>query len=409
MPRSADKSTALWVLKRLRRSGHTALLAGGCVRDMLLGLRPTDYDIATDATPPQVRRLFSHVLLVGARFGVAVVVHRGRHVEVATFRSDVSYSDGRRPDAVTFSTPRDDALRRDFTINGMFHDPIADEVIDYVGGRKDLKSGIIRAIGRPGDRFAEDYLRLIRAVRFAARFGFSIDPATASAVRKHATKIASVSGERICDELSKMLSRPSAGKGLELCHSLGLARAMLPELFARPARWDQAAERVAAMAADKDAVLAIGSLLAGLEPATIRDIVRRWGAPNALRDASCFFARHLSGWTVAGDLPLCDFKRLLAAEHYSRLRKLWRFEERRKTGGDALCRRIARRANGIRPDRIAPPPLVTGADLLAMGLQQGPKLGRILRTLYDDQLNEHLRSRPAAMRKAREIVLQQEG
>ena len=246
MPRSADKSTALWVLKRLRTHGYGALFAGGCVRDMLLGLRPTDYDIATAATPDEVRRLFPHVLLVGARFGVAVVVHRGRHVEVATFRSDVSYSDGRRPDAVKFSTPKDDALRRDFTINGMFHDPIANEVIDYVGGRKDLTAGIIRAIGRPSERFAEDYLRLIRAVRFAARFGFRIDRATASAVRKYAPKIASVSGERICDELSKMLSHPSAGRGLELCHSLGLAQAMLPELFAGDALWNVAVERVGA-------------------------------------------------------------------------------------------------------------------------------------------------------------------
>ena len=371
---------------------------------MLLGLRPSDYDIATDATPPEVRRLFPHVLLVGARFGVAVVVRRGRHVEVATFRSDVSYSDGRRPDGVRFSTPRQDALRRDFTINGMFHDPVADKVIDYVGGRRDLKAGLIRTIGRPGDRFREDYLRLIRSVRFAARFGFRIEAATAAAVRRHAAKVASVSGERICDELSKMLSRATAGRGLRMCRSLKLAQALLPELFAAPAAWDRAADRVDALAAAGDAVLATGALLADLEPATIRQITRRWGAPNALRDALCFFARHLDDWSAAAEMTLCDFKRLVAAEHFSRLRKLWRFEERRRTGRSVQSRRIARRIAGIPPSRIAPPPLVTGADLLAMGLEEGPKVGRALRTLYDAQLNEQLKTRSAALRKAREIV-----
>jgi len=214
MAKPATKSTALWVLRRLRSAGFQALLAGGCVRDMLLGVRSVDYDVATDATPRQVKRLFRHVLLVGAKFGVAMVIHRGRKVEVTTFRSDLSYSDGRRPDAVRFSTARQDAQRRDFTMNGMFYDPVADEVVDYVGGRKDLKAGIVRTIGRPDKRFAEDYLRMLRAVRFAVGLGFRIDPATAAAVRKHARGISAISGERIFDELNKMLSRDSAGEAL---------------------------------------------------------------------------------------------------------------------------------------------------------------------------------------------------
>ena len=374
------------------------------MRDMLLGQRPSDYDVATDATPQQVRRLFRRVLLVGARFGVAIVVRRGRHVEVATFRSDVSYSDGRRPDAVRFSSAREDALRRDFTINGMFHDPLTDRVIDYVGGRKDLTDGVIRTIGKPDDRFREDYLRLIRAVRFAARFRFRLDRATAAAIRKHARKICGVSGERIFDELSKILARRSGAEGLRACHSLGLARPILPELFRSPESWGRAMDRVESVAAGKDTLLALGALLADLLRADIRKIVRRWGASNAISEALCFFSAHLQDWPVAAALPLCDFKRLLGGEHFGRLLKLWRFEERKATGRVVQSRRITRRARGIPEDRIAPAPFVTGADLLALGMTEGPALGRILHALYDAQLNEELRTRSAALREAHRLM-----
>ncbi|HOF19074.1 MAG TPA: CCA tRNA nucleotidyltransferase, partial [Phycisphaerae bacterium] len=164
MARPADKATATWVVRRLREAGFQALFAGGCVRDMLLGIRCNDYDVATDAVPDQVRALFGRVLLVGAKFGVAMVLHRGRKVEVTTFRSDLSYSDGRRPDGVRFSTPEEDARRRDFTINGMFYDPLDGRVIDFVGGRDDLRRRVLRTIGRADERFAEDYLRMLRAV-----------------------------------------------------------------------------------------------------------------------------------------------------------------------------------------------------------------------------------------------------
>lgn len=404
MAKSANKATALWVLKRLRREGFAALFAGGCVRDMLLGRRPADYDIATDATPDQVKELFRRALLVGAQFGVAVVVHNRRHVEVATFRDDVSYSDGRRPDAVRFSTPRGDALRRDFTINGMFYDPVGEEVIDYVGGRADLAAGMIRTIGRPDDRFREDYLRLIRAARFAARFGFEIEPATAAGVRKHAGRIASVSGERIFDELSKMLSLETAGEALATCRSLGLAEAIAPELFQEAGTWQRAVDRVGAVAGGGDAVLGFGGLLAELAPATIRRVLGRWGASNALRDAVCFLAAHLGAWPAAADRPLREFKRLLAVEHFGRLRKLWRHEEQRATGGTRQSRRIARRANAIPKDLVCPPPLVGGADLLSMGLAEGPQMGRILRALYDAQLDEELTTRGEALARARERI-----
>jgi len=404
MARPATKATALWVIRRLRAAGHEALLAGGCVRDELLGLRSSDYDVATDATPRQVRRLFGHVLLVGAKFGVAMIIHRGRRVEVTTFRSDLSYSDGRRPDAVRFSTPREDALRRDFTINGMFRDPIRDKVIDYVGGRKDLARRVVRTIGPPEQRFGEDYLRMIRAVRFAVRFDFRIAPATAAAVRKHAGRITSISGERLCDEMSKMLAAASAAEALRTLNRLGLAREILPELFVEATLWPEAVARVAAVAARRDLTSSLGALTAGLEPKAIRRITRRWGASNDLRDGLCFLAKHRQRWSEAATMPLCELKRLLAAEHFERLRRLWRVDERAATGRTVYARRIARRIARIAPDQVAPPALVTGTDLMAMGLSEGRRLGKLLRVIYDAQLNEEFKTPAAARAFARHRI-----
>src|SRR3954469_23233625 len=202
------------VLRRLREAGHVAYFAGGCVRDLLLGLEPKDWDVATDAPPQRVRELFSKTEAVGAAFGVILVRHGKSVVEVATFRSEGNYLDGRRPSEVRFTTAEEDARRRDFTINGLFLDPLAggppaEQVIDYVGGREDLRRGVLRAIGDPERRFAEDYLRLLRAVRFAARLGFPIPPATAAAVRRHAPRLAQIAPERVGDELRVMLPPPT--------------------------------------------------------------------------------------------------------------------------------------------------------------------------------------------------------
>ena len=404
MAQPATKATALWVVRRLRAAGFEAMFAGGCVRDMLLGMRSSDYDVATNATPQQVSKLFRRVLLVGATFGVAMIIHKGRKVEVTTFRSDLSYQDGRRPVGVRFASPKEDALRRDFTINGMFYDPITKRIIDYVGGRKDLARGVVRTIGRPEERFAEDYLRMVRAVRFAVRLGFRIVPATAAAVRKHTHNIVHISGERIFDELSKMLERDSGAEALRKMEELGLAQKILPELFAQSGLWRVATDRVEHVAKRQDVCLAFGTMTADLPPKTIRKVVRRWGASNNLRDELLFYSKHLDDWRKAAAMPLCDFKRLMANTNFSRLRALWWFEERRQTGGESHNRRIGRRAGGIPKNKIAPPPLVTGADLIGMGLSEGAKLGRILRAIYNAQLNEQITSRGQAMKKAREMV-----
>ena len=404
MAEAATKATALWVVRRLRKAGFQALLAGGCVRDMLLGRRSTDYDVATDATPRQVKRLFGHVLLVGAKFGVAMVMHRKRRVEVATFRSDLSYSDGRRPDGVRFSSPRADALRRDFTINGMFYDPAGGRVIDYVGGRRDLVAGVVRTIGPADERFAEDYLRMLRAVRFAVRLGFRIDRATAAAVRTHAGKIVAISGERVFDELSKMLSPASAPEALERMGALGLARPVFPELFSAAGTWGAALERVRLAAGRKDLPLTLGALLGDLPAEAIGRIIRRWGASNDLREALKWLARHRDAWRAAAEMPLADFRRLAGHKHFERLRALWRIRERLATGGGRCSGRAAGRLREI-PGRVAlPAPLVTGADLLEMHVPEGPELGRLLRAVYDAQLNGRIHTRAEARRLATDLM-----
>src|SRR5262245_38454690 len=231
-----DREFATDVVRRLRQSGYEALWAGGCVRDELLGLAPDDYDVATSARPEDVVRTFRKTVEVGASFGVVEVIGPRRpdgsypKVQVATFRSDGAYVDGRRPESVVFSSAEEDAARRDFTINGMFLDPLDGRVIDYVGGQADLQARVLRAIGDPRARFREDKLRLVRAVRFAARFGFPIEPETAAAVREMAAEITVVSAERIAEELRKILVHPGRAWALRQMDELGLLRQIVPEV-----------------------------------------------------------------------------------------------------------------------------------------------------------------------------------
>src|ERR1700687_4506387 len=240
---SNAKQYAAEIVRTLRERGHQAYFAGGCVRDLLLSREPADYDVSTDATPRQVMQIFPRILSVGEQFGVVLVpesggatgvlARQGTVVEVATFRSDVGYSDGRHPDEVRFSKdPREDVQRRDFTINGMMLDPATNEVLDFVGGRDDLKAGIVRAIGEPERRFAEDKLRMLRAVRFAARFEYQIDPATLAAIQKLAPKIHQVSCERVREELTKMLTEGRARRAFELLDTSTLLPEVLPEIAA---------------------------------------------------------------------------------------------------------------------------------------------------------------------------------
>jgi poly(A) polymerase len=229
---SPMENAARKIAARLREEGYMAYFAGGCVRDMMRGLTPKDYDIASDARPEVVQRLFPRTYAVGAHFGVIIVMENDFQFEVATFRSDDAYIDGRRPSAVHFSSPKEDAARRDFTINGMFYDPVAEEVIDFVGGRADIAAKLVRAIGDPTKRFAEDRLRMLRAVRFATVLGYEIDKTTWEALVANAASINEISAERIRDELVRIFLSPNRVRGWDLLDSSGLTRAILPELEA---------------------------------------------------------------------------------------------------------------------------------------------------------------------------------
>jgi len=404
MAASATKRLAVKVIRRLHGHGHQALLAGGCVRDMLMGRRPADYDVATSATPDEVKALFRRVLMVGAKFGVAIVLEGRRQVEVATFRSDVSYTDGRRPDSVRFADARADAMRRDFTVNGMFQDPLTDEVIDYVGGRKDLAARRIRAIGDPDERFGEDYLRMLRAVRFACRLEFDLEEATAEAIRRRAGRITAISGERIHDEVFKMLAQPSAARAAEMMHELGLLEAILPELYAESGLWPAARRRIEAVAGRADAVLSAGALLCDLRAPRITEIIRRWGGSNAERGSLVWLAGHVGRWRELAEGSLAQLKEALAHPDFERLAALSRVEEKAATGSGRCWRAIRARAGRIDPGRIAPPAFVTGEDLIGMGLPPGPAMGRILKRIYEEQLNEALATRAEALRMAQDLI-----
>ncbi|RPI60104.1 MAG: CCA tRNA nucleotidyltransferase, partial [Planctomycetaceae bacterium] len=306
---------------------------------------------------------------------------------------------------------------------------------------------IVRTIGAASERFSEDYLRMIRAVRFAVRLGFDIEPATAAGIRKLAGRIISISGERIFDELTKMLARPSAADALEKLHELNLAGEIMPEMFQHPAVWPAAISRVRRVAGRKDVVLTLAALTAELAVKDIVAMLRRWGASNELRNSLTWMAEHLDDWKTAGaqlitvshvarppsgvksikdaqpgaavphkasgtqpgaavphEMSLADFKRLLANADFNRLMRLWRLRETDDSGSQCFVRRISRRIKTISPKLISPPPFVSGDDLKQLGLSQGRQLGEILRAIYDTQLNEELSDKPAAMAAARRMI-----
>lgn len=238
------KSTSIEIIEILRSSGHEAYLAGGCVRDMLLGITPKDFDIVTSAKPDEIEDLLEHTIPIGKKFGVILAIKNNHSFEIATFRSDSGYSDGRRPDAVQFTNAKEDALRRDFTINALFYDPIADRIIDYVGGQKDLKDGLIRFIGRSEERIKEDHLRILRAVRFKNTFKMQYHPDTYEAIKKHVKLIKDISADRIRDELNKMIMGENSSQGFEELFEIGALELIIPELcklkgLAQPIQYHQ--------------------------------------------------------------------------------------------------------------------------------------------------------------------------
>lgn len=396
---------ALQIIQMLRAAGHVALLAGGCVRDRLLSRTPKDYDVATDATPDHVSRIFPKARRVGAKFGVMLVRKYGHYVEVATFRTDGTYSDGRHPDQVEFGTELDDACRRDFTINGLFFDPLADKVIDHVGGRADLDAGIVRTIGDPNLRFAEDHLRMLRAVRFAARLGFEIEPTTMTAIQRHAHHLRSISPERIWLELEAVLTAPTRAVGWSLLLQTGL-RGHLTESWPPSGDEDRAIERrlAALPSAPLQSALPLGACLHGHAPTIVAGICRSLRLSNRLLKAVVWLVRSLPRVSDEASLQLADLKLLMANEQWSSLLELLRASLLAADADGGPYDRLQQRAAGVDPNDVTPPPLLTGDDLLALGLEPGSRLGQLLDRVYRAQLNEEIATRDEALRLAQDLA-----
>jgi putative nucleotidyltransferase with HDIG domain len=422
------------VCDTLQRHGHQAFLVGGCVRDILLRRDPADYDVATNATPRQVLQLFPDGLDVGAQFGVLLIRHDSLKVEVATFRADVGYSDGRHPDRVEYSqTPEEDVQRRDFTINGLLMRHDTGEILDFIGGRADLAAGIIRSIGEPSRRFDEDKLRMLRAVRFAARFGYSIEPATFDAIRKHANEIQVVSAERIREELTKLLTEGAARRGFELLDELGLLSQLLPEIAAmkgvpQPPQfhpegdvWIHTLLMLEGLPADTSPTLAWGVLLHDIgKPPTFRpasetgDRIRFDGHVDVgvqMADYLCRRLRFSNDDTdqikslVANHMKFKDvvqmrqstLKRFVRLPQFDEHLELHRLDCQSSHGKldayEALRAFLAQTS----PAEVRPRRLLSGDDLKDLGYTPGPEFQKILSTLEDAQLEEAVQTRDQAL------------
>jgi len=401
MGRLTNRAAAVAIIRRLRSAGHEALLAGGCVRDMQMGRRPKDHDVATDAPPKRVIQLFKQTRKVGAQFGVVIVGLGRQWVEVATFRTDLAYTNGRHPERVVFGSAREDAKRRDFTVNGMFYDPMARQLFDYVGGQRDIERRVIRAIGDPEQRFAEDHLRMVRAVRFATRLDFRIDPRTYRAIKRHSRLISRVSPERIRDELELVLCDPRRAVALGLLAETGLLTQLWPGD-------DWAAER--AVVVEKllghlprhcSFELVLAGLLYGLEPKRASEVCRTLATSNVTRQAVVWLLRNQRGLDQPDRLTLADLKLLMQHERFEELLAL--LKARLVAAGQAVgCyRQLRERSAAIDRRMVAPTPLVDGHDLIGMGLKPGPQFTRLLNELYRRQLDEELRTRKEALAMVR--------
>ena len=404
---SRQRDFAVDVVRKLRAAGHVALFAGGCVRDLLLGRQSKDFDVATTAKPDEVRTIFGHrrTLAVGASFGVIVVVgpREVGHVEVATFRSDGNYADGRRPDSVEFCSPEEDAKRRDFTINGMFFDPIDERVLDYVGGEVDLAARIVRAIGDPHDRVREDKLRMLRAIRFTATLEFALDPATADAVQQMSSELIVVSAERIAQELKKMLIDVHRRRAIELAQEMRLLRIVIPELdpLQRSSEWNETLRRLELLDHPGFELAFAAVLMSLAAKPTVNDICRRLKLSNDEIDRIVWLCAHQHDLDDASQLSLATLKKCLA--HPFRKDLLGLIEADRKATSSSLepiefCRAFLAETP---PEEIDPPPFVTGDDLISMGYRPGPRFKQVLDTVRDAQLNLELRSRDEALVRVR--------
>ena len=429
-----SESIARKIVRRLQEAGHEAVYAGGCVRDMLRGVTPHDYDVATSARPEAVQALFRRTVAVGAQFGVISVLENGAEFQVATFRSDGDYVDGRHPESVHFSSAEEDARRRDFTINGLFYDPVQGALRDFVGGQVDLAAGVLRAIGNPEERFAEDRLRMLRAVRFATVLGFEIESGTWEAVRQHAAAIREVSAERIREELLKTLHSPNRVRGLDLLDSSGLLREILPEMEAlkgceQPPQfhpegdvWVHTRLMLSMLAPEVSTPLLFSVLLHdiakpatySLDPAEGRirfsgheklgaemseTILSRLRFPRKDIDATVEAVANHMAFKDVQKMRVSRLKRFLARPTITDELQLHRVDCASSNGDlsnyEFLNAKIEAFSQEAHP--LIPPPLVSGRDLLELGMRPGQEFKVLLEEIQSRQLEGTLATREEAL------------
>ena len=384
-----NKQAAIKIIKRLRQNGFEALLAGGCVRDMLLHRPAKDYDVATNARPADVAKLFRRTLKVGAKFGVAMVLIDSHQVEVAAFRTEAGYHDGRHPDEVRFSTAAEDAKRRDFTINGMFYDPLGKKVIDYVSGRKDLGKKIIRTIGNAHQRFGEDYLRMLRAVRFSTQLDFRIEPKTWSAIRNNAKHINKISGERIAMELEAILTSPNRKTGARLFVNSGLAGTIFPDFTNKQSKFG--IEVLGRLPKKIDFELAAAAFFAGCTTdfATEKNTILK---PSKARRRHIKFLLANREKLLNFEMPLAQLKMLLAEPYFRDLYELQAAIQKAKKESLGPLIKTRRRAKTLAGEDLKPAPLLNGHELIKLGALPGPQVGRLAQELYIAQLAEEVKT-----------------
>jgi len=426
---------AIALVRRLREEGFIALFAGGCVRDRALGLPAKDFDIATDARPEVVQRIFDNTVAVGAKFGVIMVILEGDPFEVATFRADAAYLDGRRPSSIRFGTIEEDARRRDFTIGGMYYDPIEGRRIDLVEGMRDLRAGVVRAIGDPYDRFEEDHLRVLRAVRFAARLNFSIDPATYAAMKRAAPTVMTVSAERIGEEMVRLMTEGGAARGMDIMLETGLMQVVLPEVVEmvgclQPENFHPEGDvyvhtRLAVSMLDPGCTetLAFGILFHDIAKPRTRaerdgkttyyghteqgavmaaEILQRLRRSRATQERVAYLVKDHLRMTMAPRMRKSTLTRMLTEDGFNELLEVGRLDALASNsylGFYHFCRRAMAQ---MAPAEMRPPRLVSGGDLIAMGFKPGPAFKSILKEVEDLQLDGALATRSDALEYVRE-------
>ncbi|MEK7333748.1 MAG: CCA tRNA nucleotidyltransferase [Candidatus Binatota bacterium] len=431
----SQKEKAISVIKRLREKGYEAYLAGGCVRDYLLRKTPQDYDIATEAKPEAIQEIFPKTIAVGTQFGVILVILDGDPFEVATFRHDGPYLDGRRPSHVRFATMQEDILRRDFTINGMMYDPIADQVIDLIGGREDLGRRLVRAIGDPRERFREDRLRMARAVRFAASLGFTIEEGTFRAIQEQAPTITQISWERIGDEVTRILTEGEARRGFELLDETRLLQVIFPEIEAMKGV-DQSPdfhpegdvfvhtllvlEQISNLKSQISESLAYGCLLHDIaKPACVKregeritfyghsekgaemavEILKRLKRSGAVWERVAYLVKFHLRHTQAPKMRLSTLKRFLGEEGIEELLELTRIDALSANGDLRYYHFCKQKMAELKHEEIHPEPLLRGKDLIAMGFSPGPLFHTILKEIEEAQLEGEIQSREQAVER----------